>query len=174
MVLRHFAAPGTFSPRRFPHKGNARAGRESFAGVLRRDGLASQSGQFSFRAKKRCGDAHAPPRQTDRFLDQTALFFAVRQGAGPTVRRFLEFGSSASDPTSKARLVTKCCLVAKNMLRVLDLFSGAGGFSMALQSILNVQTVGYCDISPDSRELLADLQRRSLLQKALIFADVKS
>ena len=59
------------------------------------------------------------------------------------------------------------------MLRVLDLFSGAGGFSMALQRILNTRTVGYCDISPDSRELLADLQRRGLLQEAHIFADMK-
>ena len=40
------------------------------------------------------------------------------------------------------------------MLRVLDLFSGFGGFSLGLESTGGYETVAFCEIEPFCREVL--------------------
>ena len=40
------------------------------------------------------------------------------------------------------------------MIRVLDLFSGIGGFSLGLESTGGFQTVAFCEIEPFCREVL--------------------
>ncbi len=42
-----------------------------------------------------------------------------------------------------------------NKLRVLDLFSGSGGFSLGLERTGQFQTVAFCDIEPYARRVLA-------------------
>ena len=54
--------------------------------------------------------------------------------------------------------------------RVLDLFSGIGGFSLAFKSIAS--TVAYCDIDPNSRDVLMSNIQKGLLDDATIFNDV--
>lgn len=41
------------------------------------------------------------------------------------------------------------------MLRVLDLFSGIGGFSLGLESTGGFETVAFCEIDPFCRKVLA-------------------
>lgn len=55
-------------------------------------------------------------------------------------------------------------------LRSLDLFSGIGGFALALKDVST--SVAFCDIDADSRAVLADKMKRGLLRKAPIFHDV--
>lgn len=63
------------------------------------------------------------------------------------------------------------CLVEKKMeLRCLDLFSGIGGFSLALQSIC--KTVAYCDIDDGCRCILQKLVDEHKLHKAPILSDI--
>jgi hypothetical protein len=54
----------------------------------------------------------------------------------------------------------------------LDLFSGVGGFSMALRDVC--KTVGYCDTEPTCRMSLKRNISRGLLDDAQIYEDVKS
>lgn len=53
---------------------------------------------------------------------------------------------------------------------MLDLFSGIGGFSFSLESI--VKTVGYCDIDPKCRDVIKNNINKRVLQDAPIFEDV--
>jgi site-specific DNA-cytosine methylase len=55
-------------------------------------------------------------------------------------------------------------------LRVLDLFSGIGGFSLALKSI--ARTVAYCEIEQSCRTVLTNNMLRGNIDKAPIFEDV--
>lgn len=55
-------------------------------------------------------------------------------------------------------------------LRVLDLFSGAGGFSHALRSIAT--TVAYCEISAECRKVLKANMRKARLERAPVFEDI--
>ncbi len=55
-------------------------------------------------------------------------------------------------------------------LRVLDLFSGIGGFSYAFKSI--AKTVGYCDIDPICQKILTANIQKNNLENAPIFDDV--
>lgn len=41
------------------------------------------------------------------------------------------------------------------MIHVLDLFSGIGGFSLGLESTGQFKTIGFCEIEPFPREVLA-------------------
>lgn len=56
-------------------------------------------------------------------------------------------------------------------LRILDLFSGIGGFSYALSPI--GKTVAYCEIAPEAQAVLKRNIDRKLLDKAPIFDDVR-
>ena len=56
------------------------------------------------------------------------------------------------------------------MVPVLDLFSGIGGFSLALRGIC--KTVAYCEISPEAQAVLSKNMKRGLLDHAPIFPDV--
>jgi hypothetical protein len=56
------------------------------------------------------------------------------------------------------------------LIPTLDLFSGIGGFSLALRGA--TRTVAYCDISPKSRAVLEDRQRAGSLDAAPVFDDV--
>ena len=56
-------------------------------------------------------------------------------------------------------------------LRSLDLFSGIGGFALALQQIAT--PVAYCDSDPRAVELLRAQMTRGRLAKAPVFPDVK-
>jgi DNA (cytosine-5)-methyltransferase 1 len=56
------------------------------------------------------------------------------------------------------------------MMRSLDLFSGIGGFSLALRDVTT--TVAYCEIDPYSRAVLEDNMRQNNIDKAPIFRDV--
>jgi site-specific DNA-cytosine methylase len=58
------------------------------------------------------------------------------------------------------------------LIPTLDLFSGIGGFSYALNSI--AKTVAYCDINPDCHDVLHKLMDKNLLDKAPIFTDITS
>lgn len=55
-------------------------------------------------------------------------------------------------------------------LRILDLFSGIGGFSHCLKSIGT--TVAYCEKCPEARRVLENLFEKSLLDRAPIFEDI--
>lgn len=57
------------------------------------------------------------------------------------------------------------------MLRLLDLFSGIGGFSFALESV--AKTIGYCDIEMSCRDVINNNINRGLLQKAMIYNDIR-
>lgn len=57
-------------------------------------------------------------------------------------------------------------------LKTLDLFTGIGGFTVALGDVANI--VGYCDNHVGSRTNLADLIQRGYLPRAPIFHDVKT
>lgn len=59
------------------------------------------------------------------------------------------------------------------MLRVLDLFSGIGGFSLALKRTGGFKTVAYCEIEPYCQAVLLDKMREGALDIAPICADVK-
>lgn len=55
-------------------------------------------------------------------------------------------------------------------LRLLDLFSGIGGFSIALNSIAS--TVGYCEIDPNCKKVLEKNMNAGNIDVAPIFNDV--
>ena len=55
-------------------------------------------------------------------------------------------------------------------IRTLDLFSGIGGFSLALRHV--AKTVAYCDIDPQCRAVLERKQGVNKLDRAPIFDDV--
>ena len=55
---------------------------------------------------------------------------------------------------------------------MLDLFSGIGGFSYALKSV--IKTVAYCEIDPVCRDVLQERMRSGDICKAPIFEDVKT
>ena len=55
-------------------------------------------------------------------------------------------------------------------LRTLDLFSGIGGFSLALKDI--ARTVAYCEIDSACRDILTARMRDNGLEKAPIFHDI--
>lgn len=57
------------------------------------------------------------------------------------------------------------------VIRTLDLFSGIGGFAVALKEITD--TVGYCDVAESCRKVIANNIRRGILHDAPIFQDVK-
>ena len=57
------------------------------------------------------------------------------------------------------------------VLRSLDLFSGIGGFALALKPIAT--TVAFCDVDSDCRKILSDNMRKGLLDQAPIFDDVR-
>jgi site-specific DNA-cytosine methylase len=65
---------------------------------------------------------------------------------------------------------SEATLKRKKKLRCLDLFSGIGGNSLALQSIC--ETVAYCEIDPFAREILEANMKRKALDRAPIFEDV--
>lgn len=56
-------------------------------------------------------------------------------------------------------------------MRLLDTFSGIGGFSYALSNVC--KTVAYCDIAQSSRDVLSSLMKRGKIHKALVFQDIK-
>lgn len=56
------------------------------------------------------------------------------------------------------------------MLKVLDLFSGIGGNTLALQGFTN--TVAYCEIDPHARAVLESRMSEGLIPAAPIFHDV--
>jgi DNA (cytosine-5)-methyltransferase 1 len=56
------------------------------------------------------------------------------------------------------------------LIPTLDLFSGIGGFSLALRGA--TRTVAYCDISPKSRAVLAAQAASRALDRAPILDDV--
>lgn len=60
----------------------------------------------------------------------------------------------------------------RDALRTLDLFSGIGGFSLGLRPVC--QTVAYCEIRPDSRQVMMNNMRKHLLDTAPIFEDVET
>lgn len=57
-------------------------------------------------------------------------------------------------------------------LRSLDLFSGLGGITIALEGIC--KPVAYCEIDPLCREILATKMKKGTLPRAPIFEDVKA
>lgn len=63
-------------------------------------------------------------------------------------------------------------MAATAKLRLLDLFSGIGGFSFSLAPV--AKTVAYCDISPDCRDILKMNMHRGALHRAPIFEDIAS
>ncbi|MGA1495509.1 MAG: DNA cytosine methyltransferase [Rhodothermales bacterium] len=60
------------------------------------------------------------------------------------------------------------------MLRAADLFSGIGGFSLALDCFDQITTALYCDICPVSRAILQKQMDRGALPRAPIHEDVTS
>jgi hypothetical protein len=58
------------------------------------------------------------------------------------------------------------------MLRTLDLFSGIGGITLALEGIAS--PVAYCDWAPESRAALESLMARGMLPRAPVSDDVRS
>ena len=59
-----------------------------------------------------------------------------------------------------------------NRMRSLDLFSGIGSFSLALDA-LGCSTVGYCDADEGSRAVLRARMAEGRLHQAPIFDDVR-
>lgn len=59
------------------------------------------------------------------------------------------------------------------MIRVMDLFSGIGGFSLGLQRAGGFGTVAYCEIDAYCREVLAARMRDGSLDAAPICHDVR-
>jgi site-specific DNA-cytosine methylase len=57
------------------------------------------------------------------------------------------------------------------MLPALDLFSGIGGFSLAYQGVFN--TVAYCEIDTDCRDVLKNAMHCGYIDSAPIYEDVK-
>ena len=57
-------------------------------------------------------------------------------------------------------------------LATLDVFSGIGSFSLALEA-LGCYTVGYCDIHEDSCAVLHARMREGRLRKEPVFPDVR-
>lgn len=57
------------------------------------------------------------------------------------------------------------------MMKVLDLFSGVGGMSMALKDVCN--TVAYCEIDEMCKRILKKKGQEGLLHEAPILSDVK-
>jgi DNA (cytosine-5)-methyltransferase 1 len=57
-------------------------------------------------------------------------------------------------------------------LRSLDLFSGVGGITLALEGF--AEPVAYCDIAPEARAVLLDRMARGLLPRAPIADDVRT
>lgn len=60
------------------------------------------------------------------------------------------------------------------MLTVADLFSGIGGFSVALDVFEGMQTVTYCDIDARSQSVLRKLVKEGKLPSAPVHDDVKT
>lgn len=61
----------------------------------------------------------------------------------------------------------------RNMsLRILDLFSGIGGFSLALESIAT--TVAYCEIDENCQKVLKNNMKKGLIDSAPVFDDVRT
>ena len=56
--------------------------------------------------------------------------------------------------------------------KMLDLFSGIGGFSIAFKSVFD--TIGYCEINQYCRDILGENIRRGHLKDAPIHHDIKS
>ena len=56
------------------------------------------------------------------------------------------------------------------MIPTIDLFSGIGGFSYALNSIAKTQA--YCDVNLNCRNVLNNLIDKKLIDKAIIFDDI--
>ena len=56
-------------------------------------------------------------------------------------------------------------------LKMIDLFSGIGGFSWSFRTIFD--TIGYCDISPYCRRIIRNNIQRGLLREAPIIEDVR-
>jgi site-specific DNA-cytosine methylase len=59
-----------------------------------------------------------------------------------------------------------------NALRVLDLFSGIGGFAYSLKDVTT--TVAYCDIEETSRNVLQKRMERGNIHTGHMFTDVKA
>lgn len=59
-----------------------------------------------------------------------------------------------------------------NEIRVLDLFSGIGGFALGLRRAGGFRTVGYCEIDPYCRQVLQQRMRDGALDSAPICTDV--
>jgi len=64
----------------------------------------------------------------------------------------------------------KCINIINNMLNNLDLFSGMGGFSYVMHK--KIKTIGYCDTSKHSKNVLLSLIKKQLIDDAPIFNDV--
>ena len=58
----------------------------------------------------------------------------------------------------------------RSRLKCLDVFSGMGGISWALRPWF--ETVGYCDVNPHSREVLAARVKDGSIDEAPIFTDI--
>ncbi len=59
------------------------------------------------------------------------------------------------------------------MLRVMDLFSGIGGFSLGLKKAGGFRTVAYCEIDPYCQRVLEQRMRDGALDTAPICTDVR-
>ncbi len=57
--------------------------------------------------------------------------------------------------------------------RVLDVFSGIGGFSLGLRRAGGFRTVGYCEIDPFCRQVLLSRMRDGSLDTAPICTDIR-
>ena len=57
-------------------------------------------------------------------------------------------------------------------LKLLDLFSGIGGFSLGLRSCL--KTIAYCEIDQDCQKVLLTQMSQNMLDKAPIWPDVRT
>ena len=71
-------------------------------------------------------------------------------------------------------LLRPCALSAFQkdcMLKHVDVFSGIGGFTLALKGVS--ETKMYCDISPTSQQILRNLMRKGKVPSAPIVDDVK-
>ena len=64
----------------------------------------------------------------------------------------------------------KCMNIINNMLNNLDLFSGMGGFSYVMHK--KIKTIGYCDTSKHSKNVLSSLISKQIIDDAPIFNDV--